>query len=60
MEIFLITAEVIHAALKRNYPDITLIELKKHFDIPTLKQLLADLQKASGLVDISGETPGET
>jgi hypothetical protein len=49
-------AEVIHAALLRNYPELTLAEVKEGLDLPSFPGALAALLEVSGLV---GKPPGE-
>ena len=41
--------EVCHTALKRNYPDITVQQLKEDLDIPTMNRLVQVVMGASGL-----------
>jgi hypothetical protein len=49
-------AEVIHAALARNYPELTLTEVKEGLDLPSFPAALAALLEVSGL---ARRDPGE-
>ena len=49
-------AEVIHAALVRNYPELTLTEVKEGLDLPSFPGALAQLLEVSGL---ARRDPGE-
>ena len=41
--------DVCHTALKRNYPDITVKQLKEGLDVPTLTKLIKVVMGRSGL-----------
>ena len=41
--------DVCHTALRRNYPDITVIQLKEWLDVPTLTKLVKLVMERSGL-----------
>ncbi len=51
-------AEVIHAALLRNYPELTLTKVKEGLDLPSFPAALAQLLEVSGLTPrLPGEAP---
>ena len=49
---------IIHSAMSRNYPDITVDELKNMIDARNLAKFIAAVMYASGLVEYTGS--GET
>lgn len=52
-------AELIYLALKRNYPDIDLAEVKTQIDFGNMQEMMACLFKTSGFVATVGEpAPG--
>ena len=51
-------AEMIHSALRRNYPDVTLEQLKEDVDVANFDELFQAIVKTSGLVtSIPEEAP---
>lgn len=50
---------VIHAALKRNYPDLTPDQIEEEIDLETSRKLLEKLREISGLKPVGGTMPGE-
>lgn len=50
--------EVIHMAVRRNYPDLTREELEEELDLGNLAAVSLQIAEASGLVP--KQTPGET
>lgn len=54
-----IVTELIHMALKRNYPDLDAAEVKRNMDFGNMQELMACLFKTSGFVETTGEpAPG--
>lgn len=47
-------SEISHAALSRNYPDMTLIEVKDMLDMRNMKMVLEAVMGASGFVNRPG------
>lgn len=50
--------KVIHAAFKRNYPDITVEELDEIIDMRNMSDVFKAIMGQSGFVE-NGEAPGE-
>ncbi len=50
MELLAKTAELVHQALKRNYPELTEDDVKEMLDIKNFRQVLDSVLTASGLV----------
>lgn len=49
-------SNLVHITLRRNYPDLTVEEVKKHVDFSNMHDLLANLFKTSGFQDkVEGE-----
>lgn len=52
-------ADLVHCALRRNYPEIDIAEVKRNVDFGNLNGLITDLFKTSGFTESTGEaTPG--
>lgn len=47
--------EVVHTAMKRNYPDITVDELKELIDLGNIQSVFAAVMNVSGLVARSAD-----
>lgn len=51
---------VIHSALKRNYPELTIEDLGEHIDLANIQELVQTAIKTSGFVDrLEGAAAGE-
>ena len=50
-----IIAELVHLALKRNYPDLDVVEVKNHIDLGNMGEMMGCLFKTSGFVATAGE-----
>ncbi len=59
MEKALVVSELVHAALKRNYPEITLEEVEEAVDFDNIKDIFPALMGVSGLEFKEGQDPGE-
>lgn len=55
LEQMVMAAELVHASLARNYPEITLEEVKLHVDLGNMAALLANVFKTSGFTESAGE-----
>jgi hypothetical protein len=53
-----VVLDVVHAALVRNYPDLTRDELEELLDLANLASALVAIMGASGLEKTSGEASG--
>lgn len=52
-------AELVYLALKRNYPDMELADVKNHIDFGNMHDMMECLFKTSGFVATAGESaPG--
>lgn len=59
-EAFQTIAEIIHAAMSRNYPEMTLADIKEMIDIRNMKQFIKAVKGESGLVvDEAGKVIGD-
>lgn len=52
-------AELVHCALRRNYPELDLAEVKRNVDFGNFNALIIDLFRTSGFTESTGEAvPG--
>jgi hypothetical protein len=49
--------DIAHAALVRNYPDLTLEQVEEMLDMPSAQRVFVALKEVSGLVSSGGATP---
>ena len=50
-----VVSEIVHMALSRNYPDITLDQVNENLDLGNMKKVLPAILGVSGLVTTVGE-----